>query len=261
MRAEFTMLPPATLQGSRALRSTLLEFFIDCSSASELSQWLQSIGQSIDGTSDQKRARLRQATKFVDLEASKVPRSALSFLLRYGDEQLSYLCEILTLSTAGNPEEKVRRVMRHIGTVERWLPAAAAVEERPLLQAHVRPFIEFHIVSKDAKTDDEFSMPLIAELIEIFGAERVLDHRSVGTTTREIITVHIGDSLTAGVGVLVQRPATPAEVRSVMRKVKLFKTIYQDNFVLVLLPEKLDQLVRRMAISGLLAENVAVILK
>ena len=46
-----------------------------------------------------------------------------------------------------------------------------------------------------------------------------------------------------------------------MRKVKLFKSIYQDNFVLVLLPEKLDQLDRRMAISGLLAENVAVILK
>ena len=62
-----------------------------------------------------------------------------------------------------------------------------------------------------------------------------------------------------------RRPArlrvAPAEVRSVMRKVKLFKSIYQDNFVLVLLPEKLDQLDRRMAISGLLAENVAVILK
>ena len=262
VRAEFNMIPPAGLQGQRALRATLLEFFIDCSSVSELSTWLESIGQSSQGTSVEKRTRLRQATKFVDLEASKLPRAALSFLLRYGDEQLSYLCEILKLPVAGTPDEKVRRIMRHIGTVEHWLPSAKMLEERPLTRAHVRPFIDYHLVSKDAKTDDEFSMPLIAELIEIFGAPLVHEHRTVGTTQREIISAHIGETVgDGGVGVLVQRPGSPAELRSVLRKVKIFKTIYQDNLIVMLLPEKLDTLDRRMAMSGLLAENVAVVLK
>lgn len=261
MRAEFNMIPPAGLQGNRALRSTLLEFFIDCSSASELSAWLTSIGQSAEGTSVEKRARLRGATKFVDLEAAKLPRSSLSFLLRYGDEQLSYLCEILGLPLAGTPDEKVRRVMRHIGTTERWLPSAASLEGQPLTRNNVRPFIEYHVVSKDAKTDDEFSMPLIAELIDIFGAARIQDHKTVGTTTREIITAHVGGAEAPGVGVLVQRPGSPAELRSTLRKAKVFKSIYQDNFVLMLLPEKLDTLDRRMAMSGLLADNIAVVLK
>lgn len=255
------MIPPPTLHSNRALRSTLLEFFIDCSSASELGKWLESIGESVDGTSAERRTRLRKATKFVDQDSAKLPRSAMGFLTRYGDEQLTYLCEILGQSTEGQPDAKVRRIMRHIGTLERWLPPKTTLEERPLTRAHVRPFVEFHLVSKDARADDDFSMPLIAELIEVFGAKMVHENRSVGTTVKEIITVHVGETIAVGVGVLVARPGTGADLRNLLRKVKVFKAIYNQDMIVMLLPDKLDTLDRRMAMSGLLAEDVAVVVK
>lgn len=262
MRADFNMIPPSTLHSNRALRATLLEFFIDCSSMSELGKWLESIGESSEGTSAERRTRLRKATKFVDQDSAKLPRSAMSFLTRYGDEQLTYLCEILQLSTEGQPDAKVRRVMRHIGFQERWLPPARMLEDRPLTRAHVRPFVEFHLVSKDARADDEFAMPLIAELIEIFGQKMVHDNRMVGSgTVKEIITAHVGDTIATGVGVMVARPGTGAELRNVLRKVKIFKAIYKEDLVVMLLPDRLDTLDRRMAMSGLLAEDVAVVVK
>ena len=255
------MIPPSTLHSNRALRATLLEFFIDCSSMSELGKWLESIGQSPEGTSAERRTRLRKATKFVDQDAAKLPRSAMSYLTRYGDEQLTYLCEILQLSTEGQPDAKVRRIMRHIGTLERWLPPKTVLEERPLTRAHVRPFVEYHLVSKDARTDDEFSMPLISELVEVYGQSLVHENRVVGSTVKEVITVHVGETIAIGVGVLVARPATSAELRNMLRKVKVFKAIYKDDLIVMLLPDKLDTLDRRMAMSGLLAEDVAVVVK
>ncbi len=261
MRADFNMIPPATLHSNRALRATLLEFFIDCSSMSELGKWLESIGESPEGTSAERRTRLRKATKFVDQDSAKLPRSAMSFLTRYGDEQLTYLCEILQLSTEGHPDAKVRRVMRHIGTQERWLPPRAVLDERPLTRSHVRPFVEFHLVSKDARTDDEFAMPLIAEFIEVYGQKMVLENRLVGTQFKEIITAHVGETIATGVGVLVTRPGTGPELRNMLRKVKVFKAIYKEDMIVMLLPDKLDTLDRRMAMSGLLAEDVAVVVK
>lgn len=261
MRADFNMMPPTTLHSNRAVRATLLQFFIDCSSASELSKWLESIGESAQGSSAELRTRLRGATKFVEQDAAKLPRTAMSFLMRYGDEQLTYLCEILSLKTDGTLDDKVRRIMRHIGTTERWLPPSTMLEERPLKRAHVRPFVEFHLVSKDARSDDEFSMPLITELIEVFGPKMVHENRMVGSTVKEIITAHVGETIATGVGVLVQRPGTGAELRNLLRKVKVFKGIYKEDLIVMLLPDKLDTLDRRMAMSGLLAEDVAVVVK
>ncbi len=261
MRADFNMIPPPTLHSQHAMRATLLQFFIDCSSMSELTKWLESIGESIDGSSSELRIRLRNATKFVEQDAAKLPRTAISFISRYGDEQLTYLCEILGIFAGGDVDAKVRRIMRHIGTAERWLPPKTSLEERPLNRGHIRPFVEYYLVSKDAKSLDDFSMPLIQELIEIFGEKLVHENRSVGKTVKEVITAHVGETLATGVGVLVQRPSSSAELRNLLRKAKVFKEVYADDLIVMLMPDKLDSMDRRMALSGLLAENIAVVIK
>ena len=261
MRTEFTMAPPETVHGNLRVRNTLLEFFIDCCSTSELSRWLTSLGQSTLGSSQEKRSRLRRATTFLSMESARLPRTVLSFLLNYGDEQLNALCESLQLAAEGPPDVKVRRVLRHIGHMERWLPMKFKLSERPLTLAHIRPFLDFHLVAKAGKEDQEFMAPLATELQEIFGPDEVGVRRVRVAGRRDLVKIRVGREPAPAVRIQLERPQSVTDLDESLARARSLQAAYPERCCLVVFTDRMDLASREHADRTLAREPLVALMK
>lgn len=63
-----------------ALRTTLLDYFIENQTGAELTHWLRDIGQDSKGSVAEKKARIRASTKYLTMSGEAFPEQTMSYL-------------------------------------------------------------------------------------------------------------------------------------------------------------------------------------
>ena len=261
MSTDFRSQSLHALQADPDLRTTLLDFFVQHSSALQLRHWLTSLGLDTQGTSAQHRARLRSSSRLVTMPPAQLPRLVLRYLLRYGDEQLTRLCEQLNLPAPLEPDAKRRRILRYVGVRERWLPPPLLLDWSGRTLDHVRPFIDYHRIPPTVTNAATLVASLEEDLVEVFGRRQVHSELTVGRVVTETVTWQIGPASSRGVGVIVVRPRSSVELNALRRRVQVLQGVYGRDLLVVLRADRLSSVGHRRLLAGLRETQVSIAVK
>ena len=106
--------PDMTLTRNPELREKLLQFYLNCATSQELSEWLHNIGQDSKGTTEEKRVRVRQHTKYLSMTPQTFPLQTIHYLSNYTGDHLYDLCQDLGLDGNGSKNMLFRRSYREV---------------------------------------------------------------------------------------------------------------------------------------------------
>jgi len=259
--SQVTMVPPASLKADPALRTALLDYYLQHATGAELSDWLRDLGEDSKGTLEEKRARVRACTKYLSMPAEEFPDQTISYLSVYDSGHLSGICEALGIDDSGGKEIKWRRVMREVATREGWLPQIHPTSLRTLTLENVRPFVEWHLIPKREAYEKDFYPGFLDEMEEVFGHDNVHQELPIAFGSTLKIDFHIGHPQRAGVGIEFKMPTNNSELQRALGQMDQYKTRYGDQLLVVLLPDFLQKSQVTLFLDQLREKNIASIVK
>jgi hypothetical protein len=208
-------LPPEarTLGNDPAVREILYTFLVDMLTSSGLSEWLRDLGADSRGTLDEKRARLRQHTKFFTNPTNQI-LSQVVHELRRGEIGWSVdLCEKFGLSIEGSKPTVVRRIHRYVSSTEGQVPWITPGRTPPTVR-DVFPAIAWYPIYTNKKLEGDHYDEFADTMTDIFGGAHVHTQMAVAHGTTLKIDFHIGDvGHEGGVGVEFKMPRNMSDVQ------------------------------------------------
>lgn len=263
MKNPTTVNVPANLHPDPELRETLLSYFLDTLTASELSGWLAEIGQESRGTAEEKRQRIRANTKYLTMPAAEFPRQTENYLEPYSPGHLGDLCEVLGLPSEGTKEARYRRIMRQVHYREGWLPQIPAQSDSGLNSETVMPFLGyFPILNRNTYKYERDFYPMIRdELQEVFGADAVFEQQPIAHGSILKIDFHVGDPHGHGVGVEVKMPTSNSDIQRTLGQIDQYQSRYGTNLILMVLNDFLKSESERFLLDELLRKGIPTVLR
>jgi hypothetical protein len=241
------------------LRQELLDYYVEMSTGSELSEWLRDLGQDPGGTVEEKSTRVLAHSGYLTMPAERFPEQTRHYLNAYGSHHLEEICGLLNLPTEGTKDERYRRIVREVGFREGWINRPP--DKQPVTLETVRPFVEWYPILKRGKYEKEFYPAFAEEMEEIFGEENVHEQYAVAHGNSLKIDFHLGHPQEPGVGVEFKIPISNAELQRGIGQLSQYKTRYGEHLILVLFPDFIDKAQQMMFTDACLHAGVTVLLK
>ena len=104
-----------------ALKSRLIDCYVNFSISKELSEWLQELELPSTGTRQEKFARLRRQASSLVLPAESLPRQTIWYLSQYDENILAEICQELGIDHNGSKDLLMTRIYREVSMREGWL--------------------------------------------------------------------------------------------------------------------------------------------
>jgi len=154
--------PPQDLE---ALKTRLIDCYVNFSMSKELSEWLQDLALPATGTIQEKFARLRQHAGSLVLPAESVPRQIIWYLNRYDENILAEICQELGIDPIAPKGTLITRIYREVGTREGWLQPMSE-DARQIITETFLPILR----SMERKHGDD--VDLHSALSHVLGSEQ-----------------------------------------------------------------------------------------
>jgi hypothetical protein len=242
-----------------ALRQKLLDYYVEMSTAVELSEWLRDLGQDAGGTVEEKRRRVLAHSGYLTMSAEKFPEQTRQYLDAYGSQHLEDICECLNLPMIGTKDERYRRILREVGFRESWLNRPD--DKLRITVESVRPFVEWYPLLKRGQYEKEFYPAFAEEMEEILGEENVHEQYAIAHGNPLKIDFHLGHPQEHGVGVEFKLPINNAELQRGIGQLSQYKNRYGEHLILVLLPDFIGKAQQIMFTDACRQAGVTVLLK
>jgi hypothetical protein len=186
---------PAPLN-HEALKTRLIDCYVNFSMARELSGWLQALGLSSTGTMQEQLTRLRQQADSLVLPAESLPRQTIWYLNRYDEKILTEICEELGIDNSGPKERQITRIYHAVGLREGWLQPLSEDAQNIITET----FLPILRAVDHRNYDDLDQWVELGDLLDRESRNR-LDHQGHGSA---FMTVLIPSLLQEGQAVLLQ---------------------------------------------------------
>lgn len=186
---------PAPLN-HEALKTRLIDCYVNFSMARELSGWLQALGLSSTGTMQEQLTRLRQQADSLVLPAESLPRQTIWYLNRYDEKILTEICEELGIDNSGPKERQITRIYHAVGLREGWLQPLSEDAQNIITET----FLPILRAVDHRNYDDLDRWVVLGDLLDRESRNR-LDHQGHGSA---FMTVLIPSLLQEGQAVLLQ---------------------------------------------------------
>ena len=186
---------PAPLN-HEALKTRLIDCYVNFSMARELSGWLQALGLSSTGTMQEQLTRLRQQADSLVLPAESLPRQTIWYLNRYDEKILAEICEELGIDNNGPKERQITRIYHAVGLREGWLQPLSEDAQNIITET----FLPILMAVDHRNYDDLDQWVELGDLLDRESRNR-LDHQGHGSA---FMTVLIPSLLQEGQAVLLQ---------------------------------------------------------
>ena len=257
-----SMKPPPTIRADRQFRLVLLEYFLECATSAQLTEWLRNLGAFTKGSADEKRARVRSATKYIELPAAEFPQKTICHLERYSSaEHIDGICQALQLDREGPRDLKWRRIMRQVAFREGWLVRPEALGEGEFTVDSVLPYVDWHLVMRERGYERDLYPGFQEDMQDLFGPQRVHEQLPVASGTNLKIDFHLGHPLLGGVGVVFKLPTNTADLQRAIGQIEQYQGRYAENLIVVLFPRLLDNAQSTAFVARLSEKGVAVVCK
>jgi hypothetical protein len=243
------------------LRKKLLDYYVEMSTAAELSDWLRDLGQTPAGTVEERSQRVLAHTAYLSMPVENFPEQTRQYLDRYGSEHLAEICEVLGLPSHGTKDARYRRIMREVGYREDWLKRFDTRDQLTLDVETVRPFINWYPITKRGQYEKDFYPGFIEEMEEIFGENAVHEQYAVAHGNSLKIDFHLGHPQEHGVGVEFKIPTSNSDLQRGIGQLGQYKSRYGNSLILVLLPDFIDKAQRVMFMDACREAGVLVLTK
>ncbi len=186
---------PAPLN-HEALKTRLIDCYVNFSMARELSGWLQALGLPSTGTMQEKLTRVRQQADSLVLPAESLPRQTIWYLNRYDEKILTEICEELGIDNSGPKERQITRIYHAVGLREGWLQPLSEDAQNIITET----FLPILRAVDHRNYDDLDQWVELGDLLDRESRNR-LDHQGHGSA---FMTVLIPSLLQEGQAVLLQ---------------------------------------------------------
>jgi hypothetical protein len=186
---------PAPLN-HEALKTRLIDCYVNFSMARELSGWLQALGLPSTGTMQEQLTRLRQQADSLVLPAESLPRQTIWYLNRYDEKILTEICEELGIDNSGPKERQITRIYHAVGLREGWLQPLSEDAQNIITET----FLPILRAVDHRNYDDLDQWGELGDLLDRESRNR-LDHQGHGSA---FMTVLIPSLLQEGQAVLLQ---------------------------------------------------------
>lgn len=186
---------PAPLN-HEALKTRLIDCYVNFSMARELSGWLQALGLSSTGTMQEQLTRLRRQADSLVLPAESLPRQTIWYLNRYDEKILTEICEELGIDNSGPKERQITRIYHAVGLREGWLQPLSEDAQNIITET----FLPILRAVDHRNYDDLDQWVELGDLLDRESRNR-LDHQGHGSA---FMTVLIPSLLQEGQAVLLQ---------------------------------------------------------
>ena len=250
----------ATLTRNPELRENLLQFYLDCATSQELSEWLQGIGQDPKGITEEKRARVRQHTKYLPMTPETFPLQTIRYLSRYTGDQLDALCQGLGLDGDGSKNTLFRRIYREVGCREGWLRPNAKAEQIISKQT-VLPFVQWYPIMKNYEYEKDYYKDFHEEMSEAFGLHNVHSQLAIAYGNTLKIDFHIGHPQQGGVGVEFKMPTNNSELQRALGQMDQYGSRYKTELIVVIIPDFLSPAQVELFVGELGRKNITAVVK
>ena len=242
------------------LREKLLRFYLACATSQELSEWLQDIGQDPKGTAEEKRARVRQHTKYLSMTPETFPLQTIHYLSSYTGDHLYDLCQDLGLDGDGSKNTLFRRTYREVGCREGWLypisKAAPVISKQTVL-----PFVQWYPVLKNYEYEKDYYKDFHEEMSEVFGLHNVPDQLAIAYGNTLKIDFHIGHPQQGGVGIEFKMPINNSELQRALGQMDQYVSRYQAELIIVIIPDFLSPAQVELFLGELGRKNITAVVK
>ena len=249
----------ATLKPDPRIRERLLTFYVENSTGEELSEWLRDLGKDVRGSVAEKKARVRENTKYLTMPAQDFPAQTMSYLAVYSSGHLGDICQALDLDPSGSKDERCRRIIREVHYREGWLERPRG--DGPWTAALVMPFIEAYPILKRGEYEKDYYEAFESEMAEVFGPENVHAQLAIAHGNTLKIDFHLGHPQRDGVGVEWKVPTSTSEVQRAIGQMDQYRERYADRLILVLVPEFLEKAQAQMLRDQAAVKGIAVVVK
>ena len=245
------------------LRLKLFYFFAENYPEQELSNWLRDIGQDIQGTMEEKRARLRQSPKYVNTPVEEFREGTMARLNVFSLEPLADLCKGLGIDSGGTRDMLYRRIIREIGYREGRLSRLGPITDATFRLTTVRPYVKWYPIIERGSHERDFYPGFAEEMTEIFGAEFVYPQFSIAPASTLKVDFHLGNPEGEGVGVEFKMPPNnkSSEIQRALGQIDQYKERYKENLLMVLFPDSLGKAQRKHFEKKVSAKGVGVVVK
>lgn len=179
-----------------ALKTRLIDCYVNFSMARELSGWLQALGLPSTGTMQEQLTRLRQQEDSLVLPAESLPRQTIWYLNRYDEKILTEICEELGIDNSGPKERQITRIYHAVGLREGWLQPLSEDAQNIITET----FLPILRAVDHRNYDDLDQWVELGDLLDRESRNR-LDHQGHGSA---FMTVLIPSLLQEGQAVLLQ---------------------------------------------------------
>lgn len=224
---------PADLHSDPALREQLFSFFLGTLTGAGLGDWLQDIGQDPRGSVAERRARIREHTKYLTMPPSEFPAQTETYLRPCSSGYLADLCDDLGVSNEGTKDALYRRILREVHYREGWLPRVS--QGSPNLTATLlMPFLAWFPITKGGDYEKDYYPVIHDELSDVFG-DIVYEQQAVAHGTILKIDFHVGDPQGSGVGIEVKMPTSNSEIQKALGQIDQYQRRYGNELILFVL--------------------------
>lgn len=241
-------------------REILLGCYLSFATSTELSRWLEDIGQDPKGSVDDKRRRIREHTQYLSMSRETFPQQTLGYLSPYTADHLAAICEALGLQSDGTKDDLFRRIYREVGYRERWLERVPAVVESFDKQL-VLPFVTWYPLRKKGGYESDYYESFDGEMVELFGEECVHPEYPVAHGSTLKIDFHIGRPQQPGVGVEFKKPANNSELQRALGQMDQYVAAYGLNLIVVLIPDAVNKAQETLFVDALRGKGIATVVK
>lgn len=241
-------------------REKLLQFYLDCATSQELSEWLQNIGQDPKGKAEEKRARVRQHTKYLSMAPETFPLQTIHYLSSYTGDHLYDLCQDLGLDGDGSKNTLFRRIYREVGFREGWLPLVAKASS-VISKQTVLPFVQWYPIMKNYEYEKDYYKDFHEEASEVFGLHSVHDQLAIAYGNTLKVDFHIGHPQQGGVGVEFKMPTNNSELQRALGQMDQYGSRYQTELIVVIIPDFLSPAQVELFVGELGRKNITAVMK
>jgi hypothetical protein len=225
---------------NKEFRELLLKCYLEWQTAPELSRWLQDLGQEPKGSIEEKKARIREHTRFLSMSPQMFVEENINHLRMLNRADIfADICQELGLDREGSKNDLFRRICRGIRYREGW--AGSISKSHPEINKQtVSQFVTWYPILRWSDYEKDYYDDFVNEMIEVFGEDNVHEQFPIahGNTLR--IDFHIGHPQNGGVGVEFKLPTNKGEIDRARGQLDDYLSRYGSNLIVVLIPHLLE---------------------
>lgn len=256
-----TATTPTSLSPDAELRETLLSFYLNTLTGTELSDWLAQLGEDPRNSVEEKQRRIRASTKYLTMPAKDFPGQTEDYLKPYSANHLADLCEDLGVSDRGTKDELYRRIMREVHCREGWLKRPKGTGNGGVAGEDVAHVLGLFPILKRGSYEKDFYPVIWDELSEVFGEGSVCEQYAVAHGTTLKIDFHVGDPTGEGVGVEVKMPANNSDVQKALGQLDQYQRRYGSDLILFVLGDLLKPEALQFFLKELSGKHISTVVR